>query len=83
MYLIEWVMKDIKGQLISKCLFGFFNFLQKTNKRIQFYYYETFCRSFFGRNWRQQKDIYNLTDIYNISKIVLKQSRASLVHKQK
>ena len=39
-------------------------FLQKTNKWIQFYYYETCFCSFFGGNWRHQKDISKLTDLY-------------------
>ena len=30
-----------KGQIISKWFFGVFNFLQKTNKGIRLYYYET------------------------------------------
>ena len=37
----------VKGQLILKGLFGVFNFLQKTNKRIILYYYETSGRFVF------------------------------------
>ena len=52
-------VKSQLGQLISKCLFGVFNFFQKMNKWIHFYYYATCFRSFFVRNWRHQKDISN------------------------
>ena len=50
------VWTPTEGQLISKCLFVDFNFVQKTNEWIRF-------RSFFGRNWSQQKDISKLTDL--------------------
>ena len=53
-----------KGQIISKCLFGVFNFFQKTNEWIRLYYYVTCFRSSFGRNWRHQKDILKLSDLY-------------------
>ena len=36
-------------------IFSSQRFLQKTNKQIQFYYYETCFRSFFGGNWRQKR----------------------------
>ena len=43
-----------KGQLISKCLFGVFNFFQKTNeKQVDLRHHSSkveFVRSFFGRN---------------------------------
>ena len=35
-----WATPSI-GQLISKWFFGVINFLQKTNKQIQLYYYDT------------------------------------------
>ena len=58
--------KDAKGQLISKCLFGVFNFSQKTNDEIQLYCYDTTGRLvfvLFGGNWRHQKEISKLTDL--------------------
>ena len=39
----------IKGQIISKCLFGVFNFLQKTNKNMSHSSKNEFIHSFFGR----------------------------------
>ena len=39
-----------KGQLISKCLFGVFNFLQKTNENKSHSSKIEFIRSFFGGN---------------------------------
>ena len=55
-----------KGQIKSKWFFqAVRRFLQKTNKWIQFYYYETCFRSFFGGNWRHQNDISKLTDLLN------------------
>ena len=47
-----------------KMIFSSQPFLQKTNEWIQFCYYETYFCSFFGGNWRQQKDISKLTDLY-------------------
>ena len=38
-----------KGQLISKCLFGVFNFFQKTNKNMLHSNKNEFICSFFGR----------------------------------
>ena len=38
-----------KGQLISKCLFGGFNFFQKMNKNTSHSSKNEFIRSFFGR----------------------------------
>ena len=57
-----------KGQTKSKCFFQADVFLQKTKKRIKFYYYETCFCSIFGGNWRHQKDISKLTDLYQPSK---------------
>ena len=53
----SWRSDKIKMILSSWC------FLQKTNERIQFYYYETYFRSFLEGNWRHQKDISKLTDL--------------------
>ena len=39
-----------KGQLISKCLFGAFNFLQKTNENKSHSSKIEFVRSFYGGN---------------------------------
>ena len=39
-------------------------FFQKMIKWIRFYYYATYFRSFFWRNWRRQKDISKLPDLY-------------------
>ena len=44
------IVVDTKGQLISKCLFGVFNFLQKTNKNKSHGSKIEFLRSFFGGN---------------------------------
>ena len=52
-----------KGQLISKGLFGILEFSQKTNKRIRFYYYDEFVRSFFGRIRGHQKVLSKLSDL--------------------
>ena len=41
-----------KGQ--AKSNFSIRGFLQKTNKWLQFYYYEACFRSFFEGNWRRQ-----------------------------
>ena len=38
-----------KGQLISKCLFGVFNFFLKTNKNTLYSSKKEFIHSFFGR----------------------------------
>ena len=37
-------MQRYKGHLISKWFIGVIDFLQKTNERIQLYYYENFFR---------------------------------------
>ena len=59
-----------KGQSISKCLFGIFNSLKKQTIRFNFTtmvpQVELFC-SFFWENWRHQKDISKLTDLYIMS----------------
>ena len=43
------VIVCIKGQLISKCLFGIFNSPKKQTKKIQLYNYGTSCRIVFVR----------------------------------
>ena len=43
-------------------------FFQKTNKWIHFYYYGTWFRSYFGRNWSQQKDIFKSSDLQKLNK---------------
>ena len=45
--------------------FGILEFSQKTNKRIRFYYYDDFFRSFFGRIRGQQKVLLKLSDLYS------------------
>ena len=45
-----------KGQIISKCLFGVFNFFQKMNKQILLYYYETSGRLVFVRFLEEVED---------------------------
>ena len=45
-------------------IFSNWRFLQKTNKQIKFYYYETCFSLFFGGNWRHQKDISKLSGLY-------------------
>ena len=42
--------KSVEGQLISKCLFGVFNFLQKTNQNKSHSSKIEFVRLFFGGN---------------------------------
>ena len=42
-------MSKDKGQIISKCLFGVFNFFQKTNENTSHTSKNEFIRSFFGR----------------------------------
>ena len=66
----QLVMVIAIGQLISKGLFGILNFPKKRMKKFDFtmiqtgYIRSTYFRSFFGRNWRLQKDILKLTDLY-------------------
>ena len=45
----DWFSKRAKGQLILKCLFGGFNFFQKTNENTSHTSKNEFIRSFFGR----------------------------------
>ena len=52
-----WRSVDFESKLSSH------DFFQKTNEWIHFYYYVTCFRSFFGRNWRLQKDISKLSDL--------------------
>ena len=56
-----------KGQLISKCLFGIFNFPKKQTKQLDFTTMVPQVELFlfiFWENWRHQKDISKLTDLY-------------------
>jgi hypothetical protein len=48
----------VKGQLISKCLFGVFNFLQKTNENKSQSSKIEFVRSFFGGNLGLKKSFW-------------------------
>ena len=51
----------LKGQLISKCLFGIFNSPKKMNEKIRL---QVELFSFvFWENWKHQKDILKLTDL--------------------
>ena len=52
-----------KGQLISKCLFGVFNFLQKTNENKSHSSKIEFVRSFFGGNFGLKKIFSILSDL--------------------
>ena len=49
----------VKGQIISKGLFGVLEFSQKTNERIRHSSKNEFIRSFFGRIWGHQKSFRN------------------------
>ena len=61
---------NIKGQIISKRLFGILGFFQKTNKQIRFYYCQAkkneFVRSFFGRIRGYQKSFRNYLTFNNL-----------------
>ena len=62
---ISFFQRIIKGQLISKCLFGIFNSSKKETKKFVLWYLKSNCfRSFFGRIEDTQKDISKLTDLY-------------------
>ena len=52
----------IKGQIISnfEMVFGVFDFLQKTNKRIRLYYYDTSSRLVLVRFLEESADIKKL-----------------------
>ena len=56
------------GNSISKCLFCNLQLFQKMNKNIRPNYYSTSSRMvsvrFFLKNWRHQKGISKLTDLY-------------------
>jgi hypothetical protein len=49
------ILSALKGQLISKRLFGVFNFLQRTNENKSHSSKVEFVRSFFGGNVRLRK----------------------------
>ena len=56
-------LSAVKGQIISKGLFGILGFFQKTNERIRFYYCHEFVRLFFGRIRGRQKVLLKLSDL--------------------
>ena len=58
------ILTLLKGQLISKCLFGVLTFFQKTNENKSTSSKTEFVRSFFGRNVGLKKIISNLSDLY-------------------
>ena len=58
-----------KGQLISKCSFGIFKSPKKGTKKIDFTTMVPQVKLFsffFWENWRHQKDILKLTDLYRM-----------------
>ena len=65
MLLISIISSDIKGQVISKCIFGIFSSSKKWRK-IGLIYYGTSSRIdflHFWEDWKHQKDIPKLTDL--------------------
>ena len=59
-------LPSLKGQLISKCLFGIFNSPKKRTKKFNFTTMVPQVELFsfvFWENWRHQKDISKLTDL--------------------
>ena len=52
----ESSMVWLKGQIISKWFFDVFDFLQKTNKGIRLYYYDTSSRLVFVRFLEENED---------------------------
>ena len=67
-YMIKMYLKtSTKGQLISKCLSGIFNYPKKRTKNFNFTTMVLQVELFsfvFWENWRNQKDISKLTDLY-------------------
>ena len=60
-----------KGHLISKSVFGIFNFSKKRPKKINLSTMlpqVEFFSFVFWKNWRHQKDISRLTDLYKDTK---------------
>ena len=53
-----------KGQLISKCLFGVFNFSKKTSRPEVSYWLSWIFLFIFGENWGYQKVLLKLSDLY-------------------
>ena len=53
----------LKGQFISKYLFGVFQKMNKKNWLTALWYLKSFFFAPFLRNWRHQKDISKLTDL--------------------
>ena len=68
-YVFFWshLFLKVKGQLMSKCLFGMYlQFSQKTKEKIQLYNYGTLSVIVsvrFWKNWRYQNDISKVTDL--------------------
>ena len=65
--------KYCKDQLISKCLFGIFNSPKKQTKKFDFTTMVPQVELFsfvFWENWRHQKDISKLTDLYYFPSLV-------------
>ena len=63
-----------KGQLISKCLFGVFNFFKKRTKKVNLRYHSSkveFVHSFFCKNRRLEKIITTLSDLFSIIKEIV------------
>ena len=56
---IDWNLKDVKGQIISKRLFRILEFSQKTNEQIRRSSKNEFVRLFFGRIRGYQKSFRN------------------------
>ena len=65
-FLLMSFLGSLKGQLISKGHFGFFNYLKKRTKNFcpsRLGQKFEFSSSLFWENWRHQKDISKLTDL--------------------
>ena len=58
-----FLLELLKGQIISKCLFGVFNFFQKTNENTSHSSKNEFIRSFFWKNSRLDNLLSKLTDL--------------------
>ena len=67
---LRWVTlflgRALKGQLISKGLFGAFTFSQKTNENKSTSSKDELFRSFFGRKWQHHKTFWNKLTFSNL-----------------
>ena len=54
--MLHYFLLDVKGQLISKGLFGILNYSKKTNEQIQLNYYDTSGRIVFVRFLEEFED---------------------------